>query len=151
MSFNQSVYINEYNKEKYKIYQFRVKRTDEELIEKLDNLENRNKYIVDAIKEYAKTHVYTIKQIKDIIKPILNKHDIYDIYLFGSYARGEAKSESDVDIYCEPGSIKSLLHDAALINELEDALNKKVDVIYTTTTVNKYFKEQMMEDMIKLC
>ena len=43
--------------------------------------------------------VYTIKEIKNIIKPIFNKYGINDIYLFGSYARGEAKASSDIDIY----------------------------------------------------
>lgn len=44
--------------------------------------------------------VLTLKKIKETIKPILNSYGIKDIYLFGSYARGEANSQSDIDIYC---------------------------------------------------
>ena len=36
-------------------------------------------------------------------------------------------------------------------DELENALNKKIDIIFTSSTLNEYFKEQIMEDMIKLC
>ena len=35
--------------------------------------------------------------------------------------------------------------------ELEEALNKKVDIIFDTSYVDDYFKKQIMEDMIKLC
>ena len=38
-----------------------------------------------------------------------------------------------------------------LEDELENALNKKIDIIFTSSILNEYFKEQIMEDMIKLC
>ena len=34
--------------------------------------------------------VYTIDQIKDKIYPVAEKYDLSKVYLFGSYARGEA-------------------------------------------------------------
>lgn len=34
--------------------------------------------------------VLTINQIKEIVKPIALKYHVEEIYLFGSYARGEA-------------------------------------------------------------
>jgi predicted nucleotidyltransferase len=71
--------------------------------------------------------------------------------LFGSYARGEANSNSDVDIYCEKWTIKTLIDQNILIEELETALNKKVDVIFNTSKMSDYFKEQIMDDLIKLC
>ena len=36
-------------------------------------------------------------------------------------------------------------------NELEEALNKKVDIIFDSSYIDEYFKKQIMEDMIKLC
>ena len=151
MSFNQEKYINEYNNNNYKMYQFRVKKKDKKIIKFLDSLENKNSYINDLIINDAFSNIYTIKKIKDIIKPILNKYGINEVYLFGSYARGEANKNSDIDIYCEKGNIKTFIDQENLIEELEDALKKKVDIIYTTTKVNDYFKSAIMEDMIKLC
>ena len=49
MSFDQKEYISKYNKSKYKMYQFRVKKEDECLINYLDNIENRNSYINNLI------------------------------------------------------------------------------------------------------
>ena len=66
--------------------------------------------IVSLIDNKEKMNILTIKQIKTIIKPILIKHGIKNINLFGSYARGEANANSDVDIYCDRGKIKILLN-----------------------------------------
>ena len=133
------------------MYQFRVKKTDVEIINHLENIEGRNNYIVSLINSDINNSVYTIKEIKTIIKPILNKYGITEVYLFGSYARGEAKNSSDIDIYCEKGNVKTLIDQGLLEEELEVALNKKVDIIFTTSYINDYFKTQIMEDMIKLC
>lgn len=151
MSFNQVEYISKFNKNNYKMYQFRVKKNDKELIDYLDKKENRNNYILSLINDDINKKVYSLKEIKRIIKPILNKYGINDIYLFGSYARGEAKSNSDIDIYCDKGNIKTLIDQGELEEELENALNKEVDIIFTTSILDEYFKEQIKEDMIKLC
>lgn len=148
MKFNQKNYIDKYNKTNYKMYQFRV-RKDSSLVKMLDKLDNRNKYIVSLIEKDKK--VLTIKQIKRIIKPILKKYGITDVCLFGSYARGEANINSDVDIFCEKGNIKNLIQQGKLEEELEKALKKEVDIIFKTSKMDNYFKKQIMEDMINLC
>ena len=149
MSFNQTEYISKFNKENYKMYQFRVKQSDIDIINRLDSVQNRNKYIVQLIDDNI--NVLSIKEIKERIKPILNKYGINNIYLFGSYARGEAKSTSDVDIYCDKGNIKTFIDQGNLEDELKQALNKKIDIVFDTSHMDDYFKEQIMVDMIKLC
>ena len=42
--------------------------------------------------------IYSLGELKRIIEPIASKYDISLVYLFGSYARGEATDSSDVDI-----------------------------------------------------
>lgn len=151
MSFNQAEYVSSFNKNNYKMYQFRVKKSDVRIIEHLDSVDNRNGYILSLINTDINNSVYTIKRIKNIIKPILNKYGITNVYLFGSYARGEAKETSDVDIYCDKGNVKTFIDQGLLEDELVTALNKKVDIVFDTSYVDDYFKSQIMEDMIKLC
>ena len=76
MAFNQQKYIDNYNRHNYKMYQFRIRKSDESLIEYLDNLNNKNSYIVSLIEKDIHHSIYTIKQIKDIIIPILKKYGI---------------------------------------------------------------------------
>ena len=149
MPFNQTEYISKFNKENYKMYQFRVKQSDINIINRLDSIQNRNKYIIELIDNNI--NVLSIKEIKERIKPILNKYGINNIYLFGSYARGEAISTSDVDIYCDKGNIRTFIDQGNLEDELEQALNKKVDIVFDTSHMDDYFKEQIMVDLIKLC
>ena len=151
MTANQMNYIATYNKENYKMYPFRVRKSDIELIKKLDSVENRNGYITRLIMEDINSGILTLKQIKERIKPIMAKHNIKEVYLFGSYSRGEANRNSDIDIYCEKGDIKSLYDEVDFIEELESALGKKVDVVTIGSQMNAFFKQQLEEDMIKLC
>src|SRR5574344_2083014 len=151
MPFNQTEYISNFNKNNYKMYQFRIKKTSKNIINYLDNIKNRNSYIVSLITTDINSSIYTIKEIKSIIKPILNKYGINDIYLFGSYARGEAKDSSDIDIYCDKANIRTFIDQGLLEDELEEALNKKVDIVFDSSYIDDYFKMQIMDDMIKLC
>ena len=148
---NRYNYINAYNKEKYKMYPFRVKHSNTALIQKLDSVSNRNEYLTNLVLNDLDPGVLTLKQIKDRIKPIMKKHGIKDVYLFGSYARGEANRNSDVDIYCDSGDIRTLWEHSAFEEELAEALAKSVDVITIGTTMHDYFRQQLEEDMIKIC
>jgi len=61
------------------------------------------------------------------IKTILKKNNIARAGIFGSYARGEAKKNSDVDILIKfNGGLLSLVN---LERELEESLGKKVDLL----------------------
>ena len=151
MNRDQMNYIDKYNKENYKMYPFRVRKNNYSVIEKLNNIANKNKYILDLIERDINPSVLTIKQIKDRIKPVMEKHKIKDVYLFGSYARGEANSDSDIDIYCEKGDVDTLFKSVDFDEELEKALGKKVDVITIGSNMHDYFKKQLEEDMIKIC
>ena len=143
-------YVTKYNKEKYKLYQSRVKKDDYETIEKLDNIPNRNAYICKLIYDDMHPDILSIKEIKNKNKPVINKYNIDDVYLFGSYARGEATKNSDIDIYCSPGNLKTLYDELDLIEELENALGKKVDLVTIGSQMDDYFKNQLEEDKIKI-
>ena len=42
--------------------------------------------------------VYTTSELRDMMVPLLPKHDMASACLFGSYARGEADEASDIDV-----------------------------------------------------
>ena len=151
MSFEQKAYINDFNKKTYKSFIFRVRKDNEMILGKLDSEKNLNGYIRSLIEKDINPDTLTIKEIKKRILPILSSHNIHEVYLFGSYARGEAKSTSDVDIYCERGDVKTFIQQGFLEDELTQALGKDVDLIFIGTKFNDYFKEQLETDKIRLC
>ena len=50
-----------------------------------------------------KDRIYTVNEIRDIVAPIARKHGVASLYLFGSYARGEASANSDIDFLMDGG------------------------------------------------
>ena len=150
MAFNQKEYIDSYNKKNYKQFSFRIRKDDEKVIEKLLEVPSMNQYIHSLIDSDINPSVLTIKQIKERVSPVLSKHDIHEVYLFGSYARGEAKSNSDVDIYCEAGDIKSFIDQGFLEDELSKALGKDVDIVFIGSKMDDFFKKQLEEDKIRI-
>ena len=151
MAFNQQKYIDDFNKETYKMFPFRVRKDNIEVINKLNNVPNKNKYIVSLIENNINPSVLTLKQIKTRILPIMAKHNIREVFLFGSYARGEATNKSDVDIYCGSGDIRTLIDQGFFEDELEEALGKEVDIVFIGSQMDDYFKQQLEGDLIKLC
>ncbi len=133
------------------MFPFRVRKDNVDIINKLQTVDSINGYINELIENDIHRDVLTIKQIKDRIIPIFLKHGIHEAYLFGSYARGEAKNSSDVDIYCESGDIKTLLDQGFFEEELIKALGKDVDIVFIGSKMDEYFKEQLEGDKIRIC
>ena len=69
----------------------------------------------------------------DMIADYFKTQPVLKAWLFGSYARGEETSKSDVDILVvfdqKTGNGVSLLKHISIANGLEDLLGKKVDLI----------------------
>lgn len=72
--------------------------------------------------------VLSLNRIKEIVKPIASKYQVKEIYLFGSYARGEATDESDLDFLVFGGENFKLTLIFSLAEELREAFQKNVDV-----------------------
>jgi predicted nucleotidyltransferase len=92
---------------------------------------------------------YTLQEITDIVTPIAKTYGVSKVGLFGSYARGEANENSDIDIYIEKGKLKSLIQYFSLVDDLEKSLGCHVDVV-TTNVQDKEFIENIMREGIML-
>jgi len=76
---------------------------------------------------------------------ILKKHHAKKIEIFGSYARGEQKETSDLDVIVEFEKRKSLLELVGIEQELEDALGIKVDLL-TEASISPYLMEKIRKE-----
>jgi predicted nucleotidyltransferase len=76
-------------------------------------------------------NIYTIEELKKRIAPVAEKYRLSSVYLFGSYARGEATGGSDVDMLVDRmnSNINSLLDMGALYNDLSVSLGRGIDLI----------------------
>ena len=72
--------------------------------------------------------VITLENITAIVKPLAEKYHVKEIYLFGSYARGEATPDSDIDLVVFGGARFHPTDIFALAEDLYEMTGKKVDV-----------------------
>ena len=75
--------------------------------------------------------IFTLDELKQKITPIAQQYELPAVYLFGSYARGEANENSDVDLLInrDGSKIVTLFDLGALYNDLNENLNKGLDLL----------------------
>ncbi len=124
----QRVYLGaELNKEELKN---REKEADEKLLNKKPKKE--------------------IEKIKKKIIPILKKNKVTKAGIFGSYARGEQRKDSDIDIAVQINDKKmSLLGFIRLIRLLEETLNKKVDLV-EYSAIKPIIKDSILNEEVRI-
>jgi predicted nucleotidyltransferase len=85
---------------------------------------------------------------EDILR-VASKRGAYNIRVFGSVARGEADSKSDIDLLVdlEPG--RSLFDLGGLLMDLQDLLGHKVDVV-TERGLRERIRERVLKEAIPL-
>lgn len=86
---------------------------------------------------------------KDIILKAVSKYNPLFIGVFGSYARGENKEDSDLDILIDFGGRVNLLDIIGLEQELSQLLGIKVDLV-TKRSLNKYIKLYVERDLKRI-
>ncbi len=77
--------------------------------------------------------VYSISEIANRISPVMVKYEIPKAYIFGSYARGEATENSDVDILIAGKEIHGFCRFSNLLQDITEAVGKDVDLLQEYT------------------
>ncbi len=91
----------------------------------------------------------SIEEIRKLVVPVLQRHRVCRASLFGSVARGDAGSESDVDLLVEFEGERSLLDLVALKMDLEEVLGKTVDVS-TYNSLHPALQETVLQEMVTI-
>ena len=94
-----------------------------------------------------KREIMNLSQFKNsTIQNLLRENDVARLSLFGSSARDEEVSSSDIDLMVRFNKRKSLLAFVRLERELSEALGKKVDLV-TENSVNPHLKKIISKDV----
>jgi len=90
-----------------------------------------------------------IQQQREEIIQVAGRHRAVNIRLFGSVARGDENEASDIDMLVDflPGA--SLIDQVALIHDLSDKLQRKVDVV-STRALNPHLRENILKESIQI-
>ncbi len=82
-----------------------------------------------------------VNEIQKIVVPIAHFYGVKRIYLFGSYAKGTADEESDVDLLVEKGKPMPLLKLSGMRQMVQEALSLSVDLVTTAGIEDDFRKE----------
>ena len=102
--------------------------------------------------------VYTIEELKRKITPIAQKYEIPAVYIFGSYARGDADDSSDVDVLFkrEGSQIQGLIM-GALYEDLAEGIGKGIDLLteesleqHDYKNKTPWFYENLQKERVKI-
>lgn len=92
----------------------------------------------------------TISSIKKKALPVLKRHSVKRAAIFGSYARGTAKSRSDVDFLIEYRSKNKSLFDLVDLKlDLEETLDHEVDIV-TYNSIYPALRERILEEQVEI-
>ncbi len=91
----------------------------------------------------------TIKQLERKILPILRRYRVVKAGLFGSYARGENKKTSDVDLLVKLKPGDGYFELVRLERDLQEHLGKKVDLV-TYNSLNHLLRDRILKEEVRL-
>lgn len=90
-----------------------------------------------------------IQKIRKKILPILKRYGVKRAAVFGSFVRGEAKKNSDIDILVEIEADISLLDFIGLKLEIEEALGRKIDLV-EYSTLKPFIRERVLREQVPI-
>ena len=90
-----------------------------------------------------------LKTKREEILRICAKRGARNVRIFGSFARGEARPDSDVDFQVEMAAGRSPFDIARLTVDLEDLLRCEVDLV-EQTALHWYIRDRILEEAVPL-
>ena len=110
-------------------------------------------YMMQKLEQYGlidESHgILTVEKIKEICTEIFSSYNVDYCYLFGSYAKGKATENSDVDLLVCTEITGIAFYD--LVEILREKLNKKVDILnLQQLSENLDLVNEILKDGIKI-
>ena len=91
----------------------------------------------------------SLAEKREEILKVAASHGAKNLKVFGSFARGEERPDSDIDLLVEMAPDRSLLDIIAIKNALEDITHRKVDVV-TEKALSPYLRDKILQDAVSI-
>lgn len=85
--------------------------------------------------------VYSLNTIRERVIPVAKQYNLDRVTLFGSYARGEATTESDIDLMISYHALAGAFALGGVYVDMKEALAKPVDIVCESALTADYASE----------
>ena len=94
----------------------------------------------------------TVDQVRQAAAPACAELGVKRLDVFGSVARGEAQTESDIDLLVEFAEPSQHVHRRyfRLLHHMEDALGRKIDLLTLGGLRNPYFRRRVLRERVAI-
>jgi predicted nucleotidyltransferase len=86
---------------------------------------------------------------RDRILAIARRHGVTEVKVFGSFARGNAREDSDLDLLVKAGRETSSFFPGGLLADLEEALGRRVDIV-EEQGLHRFLRDQILQEAVPL-
>lgn len=121
----------------------RVKQLDETLQAKVLNYINS---LAESSGIKLKQDILDLQEITVEVAKVADQYGIVKAGVFGSYARGEANDESDIDLIFEFKDVIGLMKLGGLKIDLEESLGKNIDILQFCA-INSQIRDQVLQEV----
>ena len=94
--------------------------------------------------------ILTLSELRRIVPPLVEARGLRRALLFGSYARGEAGPDSDIDLIVDGGEGFRPLSVYALGEDVREATGKRVDVFELSEIGESRFRDSALGEAVAL-
>lgn len=120
--------------------------------ERGESSKNKQSSVEEAAANYAAKSAEPLSQLRSTRPEILEvarRHGARNVRVFGSFARGDARRDSDLDLLVDAGPKHSPFFPAGLVADLEQLLGRKVEVV-ETEGLHWYVRDRVLEEVVLL-
>ncbi len=82
--------------------------------------------------------IYTIEEIEKKVKEVAERYNVNKVCIFGSYARGEATEDSDIDFIVDPENLVGFKF-FGFYEDLRESFNKEIDLVTESQIASNKF------------
>ncbi len=89
-----------------------------------------------------------LEKIKEKIKPVAEKYNLVYVWVFGSFAKQKQREDSDIDVIVRTEDVIDGFKIVEVKFALEEALEKKVDIITTGSIKGSLLEGENLEEVL---
>ncbi|MBX7132368.1 MAG: nucleotidyltransferase family protein [Fimbriimonadaceae bacterium] len=89
--------------------------------------------------------VEILEPFRETIKTIALRYGASNLRVFGSFARGEGREDSDLDLLVDMEQNRTLLDTVGLVQDLSEALGRRVDVV-TEPALHRLLRKRILNE-----